>query len=340
LYQIQVNKEKINRRSADELFEFLIAEPLNQSAKIPESKRLCIIIDALDEAGRNNGTNSLAELLAKHASKLPEWLGLIVTSRPEPYLKQTLKSLSIASLQWKNQENLTDLSHWINQRISEDVQGKDRQKIIDKVIEKSGGAFLYLSLLDKDTTLDINTPEKLPQKLDGFFRQNFTRYFPDPVEYRKKVEPSLRLIIAAPGPMPAKMLQNILGYQKCDQVINFLEPMGSLLRESGDGLVLFHAALTDWLKDSTRSGVYCVNETGFSILGEYIWKEFEISEESIFEHQILNWLAELLPYTTHWDNVSNLMKAAKYLDENKRFMPSRTLLKQILKLPNNIIFLN
>ena len=281
LYQIQVDKDKIAKRSADDLFEFLITEPLNRSSKIPESTRLCLVIDGLDEAGRSGGGNALAELLAKHAQRLPEWLGVLITSRPEPYLEQTLLMLSGTSLDDQCAQNRQDLTDWIDRRLPADLQGQERQRVIDALLEKSGSTFLYLSLVEKDKTLNLACPSSLPEQLDGFFKQAFTRYFPDIEQYGNKTEPFLRLMAAAPGPLLAEMGQQMLGWSQRDLTLNVLEPMGGLLKEVDGGLVFFHASLADWLKDAVRSGKHCVAESGIYALADFLWEDRERASQGL-----------------------------------------------------------
>jgi TIR domain/NACHT domain len=273
LYEKQLDKDKVNNRTADDLFEFLITEPLNRSGKIPESTRLCLVIDALDEAGRRGKGNALAELLAKHAERLPEWLGVLVTSRPEPYLEQMLKTLSGTAVDGESEQNRQDLADLIDQRLPQELQGDARQQVIELVLEKSGGTFLYLSLVEKDKTLNLADPKNLPDKLDGFFTQTFNRYFPDTEQYGQKTEPFLRLMVAAPGPLPAEMGQEILGWSQRELTLNVIEPMGSLLQEREGGLVFFHASLNDWLKDPRRSGLHCTDEEGIYLLADFLWQD-------------------------------------------------------------------
>lgn len=277
LHQMQVDKHKVNERSADALFEFLITEPLNRSGKIPESTRLCLVIDALDEAGRSNGGNALADLLAKHAARLPEWLGVLVTSRPEPYLEQMLKTLSGTAVDGQSAQNRQDLADWIDQRLPEELRGEERRQVIEAVLVKSGGTFLYLSLVETDETLSLADPKGLPDKLDGFFKQTFNRYFPDPEAYGKKTEPFLRLMVAAPGPLPAEMGRQILGWSQRDMTLKVIEPLGSLLQERDGGLVFFHASLSDWLKDPKRSGIHCVEDTGVFDLADFLWQDRDVA---------------------------------------------------------------
>jgi len=56
-------------------------------------ERHLIVIDALDEAGEA-GRNLLVEMLARNAQYLPDWLGLIVTSRPESDVRAPLRRLN------------------------------------------------------------------------------------------------------------------------------------------------------------------------------------------------------------------------------------------------------
>ncbi len=334
LYQQQVDKEKVQKKSADDLFEYLITEPLNKSGKIPEATRLCLVIDGLDEAGRRDGGNALAELLAKHAERLPQWLGIIVTSRPEPYLEQILKPLSGISVDGQTEQNRQDLAAWIGERLPSELEGEERQRVIDAVIDKSGGTFLYLSLVEKDKTLDISKPETLPDKLDGIFKQNFNRYFPDAGEYGNKTEPFLRLIAAAPGPLPAQMGRQILGWSQRDLTLKVIEPLGSLLQERDGGLVFFHASLSDWLRDPKRSGTHCVEDSGAQELGEFIWSQFEVFESTEWKQQVVEWLARLTPSTHQWNERAMLIAGLEFLGWGKgvRYLDAETLAKRNLDL--------
>ena len=318
IYQQQVDNEKILKKSADDLFEYLITEPLNKSGKIPEATRLCLVIDGLDEAGRGNGNNALADLLVKHVNRLPEWLGVVVTSRPEPYLEQILKPLSGISVDGQTQQNQQDLVAWIEEKLPKHIQGEERQRVLDVVLEKSGGTFLYLRLVEEDKTLDISQPESLPDKLDGIFKQNFNRYFPDAQEYGNKTEPFLRLLVAAPGPLPEQMGRQVLAWSQRDLTLNVTEPMGSLLQQRDGGLVFFHASLSDWLKEPKRSGTHCINDTGGKELGEFVWRQFEAFENSQWQVQVVQWLATLMQHTYHWGEVKDLNRVADFLSDNLR----------------------
>ena len=335
LYQQLINKDKISKKTADDLFTYLITESLNTSGKIPEATRLALVIDALDEAGRNNGTNALADLIYKHADKLPPWLGIIVTSRPEPYLEQQLGKFESTPIEGGTEQNLQDLRDYLNEQLDPSIEEPQRSVIINQVIEKSGGTFLYLKLIEKDKTLDLAKPETLPTGIDDVFMRDFKRYFPSPREYGQDTEPFLRLLAAAPGPLPADLAKDLLGWSSRDITTKVTQPLGSLLQEKSGGLVFFHKSISDWLQDPKRSGIYQVNDTGTKELGDFLWKEFEKGDQSKWQSQVLEWLAALLSSTDYWRNLDALEIFARYLVERLRYQSAISIRRRILSISIN-----
>jgi Tfp pilus assembly protein PilF len=332
LYQQLVDKDKIGKKTADDLFTYLITEPLNASGKIPEATRLALVIDALDEAGRNDGTNALADLIYKHADKLPPWLGIIVTSRPEPYLEQQLGKFESTPIEGGTEQNLQDLRDYLNERLDPSIEKPQRTTIIDQVIEKSGGTFLYLKLIEKDKTLDFAKPETLPTGIDDVFMRDFKRYFPNPKEYEKEAEPFLRLMAAAPGPLPADLAKDLLAWTSRDITTKVTQPLGSLLQEKNGGLVFFHKSISDWLQDRKRSGLYQVEDSGAKELGNFLWKDFEKGDQSQWQSQVLEWLPRLLPGTEYWSDRESLSRFALILGKKFKYTDALMLRKRILEL--------
>lgn len=328
LYQQQVDKDKVSKKTADDLFTYLITEPLNVSGKIPEATRLALVIDALDEAGRNDGTNALADLIYKHADKLPPWLGIIVTSRPEPYLEQQLGKFESTPIEGGTEQNLQDLRDYLNEKLDPLIEGPKRTAIIDQVVEKSGGTFLYIKLIERDKTLDLSKPETLPTGIDDVFMRDFKRYFPNPKEYGQEAEPFLRLMAAAPGPLPVDLAKDLMGWSSRDITTRVTQPLGSLLQEKNGGLVFFHKSLADWLQDPKRSGLYQVNDTGAKELGDFLWKEFEKGDQTKWQAQVLDWLPALLPSTEHWIDEESLQNFSRFLEGYGKFENALTVLKR------------
>lgn len=331
LYQQMVDLEQVAQKTPDDLFEYLITEALNTSGKIPEATRMTLVIDGLDEAGRNDGSNALAELLNKHADKLPPWLGIVVTSRPEPYLEQMLGRFQTTAFQADSQQNLDDLREYISNKLAPDLVAAERARVIEAVLAKSGGAFLYLRLVEQDASLDMSRPESLPEKLDGFFKLSFQRYFPDADAYGSKTEPFLRLLAAAPGPLPRAMGCAILAWNLRKLTLCVTEPLGSLLLDKEQQLSFFHASLSDWLKEPARSGSHCVSDSGAKELGQFLWAQFKDFDTSDWKPYVMDWLPGLLPATSWWTDVSALDALGSFYDQKGHFRQALLMRKQQLE---------
>jgi tetratricopeptide (TPR) repeat protein len=354
----QVDAETVQKKTADDLFTYLITEPLNRSEKIAEAGRLALVIDALDEAGRLvNGkmANPLADLLYKHADQLPPWLGVIVTSRPEAYLQQQLGAkFSPLIMEGGSQNNLSDIKDYLETKLDSGITGAQRDRTITAIIDKSGGTFLYVKRVE--SSYDLSKPETLPNGLDDLFYKDFERYFPDPKVYEEKTEKFLSVLAAAPGPLPKQLAQELLQWQARDITQYVTQPMTSLLTETEEGLQFFHKSIKDWLQEGTRSGIYQVNDSGAKELGNFLWNEFEKGQPKeevkegtgeketaetkekpkripgIWEKQIIEWLAPLLPNIEQWQERDALNTFADYLHKSLRYQDELTVRRQHLKL--------
>ena len=82
-----------------------------------------MVIDALDEAGVN-GRNELVEMLARNASRLPDWMGIVVTSRPDFDVRTPLQALRPISLDTATESNFNDIRAYVYQRLSSELQNR------------------------------------------------------------------------------------------------------------------------------------------------------------------------------------------------------------------------
>lgn len=223
------------KQTAAELFDYLLANPLKLSIT-GGRERLLIVIDALDEAGSasaqgGDGRNELVEMLARHAPSLPDWIGLVVTSRPESDVRAPLQGLNPFVLDTATEANLTDLREYLRQELAPQLQHRpDADRLVEQILEKSEGVFLYAERFCDDVQqnhLSLDRPEQFPQGLGGIFFQWFQRQFPDPEKFRKQVRPALRAILAAREPLPVEILQRLFNWQD-EEIRDFTRPLGSL----------------------------------------------------------------------------------------------------------------
>ena len=340
------NLQNQERKTPDDLFTYLITEPLNRSEKIVESQRLALVIDALDEAGRLvNGkmVNPLADLLYKHADELPSWLGVIVTSRPEAYLQQQLGAkFSPMIMEGGTQQNLSDIKDYLETTLDPAIAGEQRVKTIQAIVDKSGGTFLYIKRVEQG--YDLSKFETLPNGLDDLFYKNFERYFPDPKQYEEKTEKFLRLLATAPGPLPKKLAQELLKWQARDTTQYVTQPMASLLTETEEGLQFFHKSIKDWLQDGSRSGIYQVNDDGPTVLCDFLWNELDRYKDtnnqvgkSPWQKQILGWLPDLA-ISTNAEGLKFVLIDVETTGISKR--DSRIARIDAVKISNNAICYN
>lgn len=291
------------KQTAAELFDYLLANPLKLSIT-GGRERLLIVIDALDEAGSasaqgGDGRNELVEMLARHAPSLPDWIGLVVTSRPESDVRAPLQGLNPFVLDTATEANRADLREYLRQELAPHLQNRpDAARLVEQILEKSEGVFLYAERFCDDVQrghLSLDRPEQFPQGLGGIFFQWFQRQFPALEKFRKDVRPALRAILAAREPLPVEILQRLFHWQD-EELRDFTRPLGSLFPVEGEAshqvIKPYHKSLADWLAEESKAGPYFVSaKAGHGMLAEFGWANCErgIQKMSAYNLKCLPW---------------------------------------------------
>jgi len=270
----------LDQKDASELFDYLLANPL-KSVINGGREKLLIVIDALDEAGES-GRNSLVEMLARNALHLPDWLGMVVTSRPEFDVKTPFQALNPLTLDTKSESNKADIRDYLSNKLAIQFQNKpNAEALVNQILEKSEGIFLYAERFCEDVHkgyLSLDHPEQFPQGLGGIFYQYFKRQFPDLKQFRKDVRPALRAILAAREPLPLEILQELFNWED-EELQDFIHILGSLFPVTkttySETFKPYHKSLTDWMGDEGKAGVYFVSEMeGHRMLVDFGWSDF------------------------------------------------------------------
>ena len=276
---------ELDRKNSAELFDGLLTNPLKLSIT-GGRERYLIVIDALDEAGsecpRRDGRNELVEVLARYAGQLPDWIGLVVTSRPEFDVTTPFQALKPFPFETKSAANSDDIRAYLRRELAAQLQNRpDADRLVEQILEKSEGVFLYVESFCEDIRknhLSLDRPNEFPQGLAGKFYMDFQRYFPDLEKFRKDVRPALRAILAAREPLPVEILQRLFNWQD-EELRDFTRPLASLFpvtTETGHKVIKpYHKSLADWLADEAKAGAYFVSVIeGHRMLGQYCWQEF------------------------------------------------------------------
>jgi len=267
-------------KNPGELFTYLLADPLCHAIG-GERERYLIVIDAIDEAGAD-GRNELVEMLAANVKLLPDWIGIVVTSRPENHVIAPLQGLNPLVLDTASEPNRADIREYVQRELASFLQGRpDGVRLVEQILDESEGVFLYAEYFCAEVRhgrISLDHPAQFPPGLGGIFYQYFRRQFPGLEQYRAAVRPALRAILAAPVPLPVTVLQRLFSWQD-EELRDFARPLASLLpvttEDGTEAIRPYHKSLADWLTDNERAGQYFVStEEGHRALAEYGWKEY------------------------------------------------------------------
>lgn len=246
--------EREAHKDARSLFDTLLVGPLAKNFPEPPAPIL-VILDGLDEASQATGDNLFAEIVAADWCRLPKWLRLMVSSRPEAELVQWLAGTQRIEIRGDDVEQKTDLVDFMRERFIANGHPQS-EEVLHNILQRSEGAFHYVVLLIEEVRqgrCDPKDPVDLPAGLNPFYLQTFKRRFPDTSIYRTQIRPLLELILASPEPVPLEVLSGFTKREVSD-VRHHLGALGSMLtiepNESNsdwDSVRLSHTSLRSWL---------------------------------------------------------------------------------------------
>ncbi len=310
---------ELDKKNPSELFDYLLVSPLHHTID-GGRERYLIVIDAIDEAGEN-GCNELVEMLARNAQRLPDWIGIIITSRPEFDVITPLQGLNPFSLDTKTEDNRADIRDYLHRELALHLQNRpDADLLLEQILEKSEGVFLYVERFCDDVrhdVLSLNHPERFPHGLSGIFFQYFQRQFPNMEKFRKDVRPALRAILAAREPLPIENLQHIFNWQK-EELRDFTSLIGSLFTvtiEAGHEVIKpYHKSLTEWLTNEANAGSYFVSvQEGHQMLANTGWLEYKKNGPKNMSHYSFYYLPYHLLETKRYEDLISLLKDKDYV---------------------------
>jgi WD40 repeat protein len=314
---------ELGQKNSAELFHGLLTNPLKLSIA-GRRERYLIVIDALDEAGAD-GRNELVEVLARYARQLPEWIGLVVTSRPEFDVTTPFQELKPIAFDTKSEANTNDIRHYLRSELLTQLQDRpNADRLVERILDKSEGVFLYVESFSNDIRknyLSLDRPDEFPQGLAGKFVMDFQRYFPNLEQFRNHVRPALRAILAAREPLPIEILQRLCGWQD-EELAEFTRPVSSIFpvtNEAGHKVIKsYHKALADWLRNENQAGSYFVSlKEGHRALADSCWSEY-LNGVSTLSTYALRHLPSHLTSTARWDDLTQLLRDLTYLESKVR----------------------
>ena len=257
-------EELVRTASPSRLFQKLIVSPLKK-IKRPEEPKF-ILIDGLDEA-ESEAYNPVALFLDENIHFLPEWVNVIITTRPQVASVKPLNADTIYEMDPLSKDNLSDIDQYV-----EGVMPflDDSQRAL--IIKQSQGSFLYVKHISE--WYRNNCGEELPADIPSFYEIDFNKMFPTESDYASS-RFFLELIIAASIPLSKRFLQ-MASKDSSFSVDAFLTTFESMIKEGKDSRIrIEHSSLVEWL-ESKQAGIYRINrrngqERIIEILNSCLW---------------------------------------------------------------------
>jgi hypothetical protein len=249
-------------KNAFELFRDLIANPLSQVKK--EGSEYLFVIDALDET-LDDENLELITLLGSDEFHwgLPDFVKIIITSRPESKIKQAISKYNPLELKADRKENKDDCKKYIEVKLSEYNRShvENNERLVDVIMENSSANMLYLTKFFEDDTLDLSQPDKFPKDLQEIYWRFFRRITKDKNEYDENLAPILEIMLSYGESIPKLLLQDILGLSMKDLKRRF-DKLGSMIRKDEGVLDFYHKSLCDWLVSKDNEDYFVDKEEG------------------------------------------------------------------------------
>ncbi len=252
-------------------FEMGFLRPLRGMAPPQDAEgQVCfLVIDALDEClSAATPGQGIVDLIANCGDLLPQWLRLIVTTRPGE-AAESLKKLTPYSVAADDQANRNDVQLYIENRLRGDkiksnllARNQTPEQLAPILAAKAGGLFLYaktvLNELEKRgrTLAELRA---LPDDLSGLFADFFQRQFPAPESAGSewsKAKRLLEVVIAAHEPLTSAQLRRALAMDQ-DELQQLLQDLEAYLPQDNQRIRIFHKSFSEWLVAARPP--FCVN---------------------------------------------------------------------------------
>lgn len=256
----ELEKLDIDSLTVFELFSYLIKEPLCCLPSAPEGSQM-VIIDALDECDYNSSPD-LLKLLIRDFIKLPRWIQIILTTRPDKKILHSLKRIkSVINITPEDPRNLDDIKLFLRDFLSSKMSSEEIGLGVDLLLEKSEGMFLYFhyavdTLEDKEQVSLEELKRLLPDGIDDYYELNFSRLY-DALG-SSKYQVFLQGVLMARSNFPSDLVKPLLGISS-EEAKKVVSITSTLFPVHNGSICIFHKSLKDWLLDEDLAGKYAID---------------------------------------------------------------------------------
>ena len=238
---------------------------------------MMIIIDGLDEADEDS---DFLKLIALDFEKLPRWVALLVTARPELNVQKILRPLDVTVLDtgmYKEQCD-ADIRLFVRHMLAPLVKSGELDAAISTVVSKSEsnshggesqGSFLYLHFMRdhlKKPGIRFDADD-LPDGLAGWYDDQFDRYLSRRSNFKN---PNVKavldvIVVSAVPPHIEDELPGLSGVPAL-KVEGIISTVSKLFPMRDDYRVrIFHKSLVDWLTGTGFNRTLLDKERGYYV---------------------------------------------------------------------------
>lgn len=293
---LQKNNEK--DLTEKELIDRCIIGLLNQLIDGGRTQKI-IVLDAIDEAFADNG--AFVDALIYMIDKLPDWIRVVVSARPEVPIQSKLKRYDKISLDDFASEINADIQEFVCRIVSDEF-------VAQRIIEKSNGSFIYAKELieiyrnNDGVSFDVNA---IPVGLGGVYFLNFERLFTNDDDYIQSYRPIFDVLLEVREQIDKDELSSILNIDE-DALSSRLKRVNSYIFEiKNDGCVfleIFHKSFQEWLT-TEEAGCYRVNQkNGNKLLVDYILAS--VKSDAVVSKYVMKYAMDHLG-VAGFENLSN-----------------------------------
>lgn len=346
--QVRAAMEKLAKKNLKDLFDLLLAGPL--AGMIWREHKLVILMDALDEVSSEaEGRNDLAAMIGREFLELPKWISFVVTSRPDALVGVHLQRFKPFEIAAEDTRNTADLRRYVQERVMIQEQlrrlpAEEQERLAEVLVDKSAGMVLYLRMVEeglRESTLEAGQLDTMESGLAGLYSryyQSFERRY-GASGYPNTVQPLLRLMMAAPGPLPLDLAAEVLGIGK-EESLHMRTLLGSYLMDGPAGLRLFHKTLGEWLGSEVAGLFYTDAAPAAQALGERLWMCFEERKKNAhgrteplrWEAQVRESLPKLLGAIGRDEDADALMEMGDFAVERVEWDAAEVFYRECLRL--------
>ncbi len=310
VYGAHISGISLQAPSASVAFQQLVLNPLVQLYKTGYQKQILILVDSLDEAIQYTGNETIIDLIT-NSGKLPNYVRLLLTSRPESLALQHFEQRDIPYLliNAKHKQNMADVRSYVWKQVRRRSKIRSEIKKIKATLDNfvgqislsSKGNFLYLVWMLNDIengNYHFDNLNNFPLGLDSVYR-HFLRnrkIGKNVNEWRRKYRPVLSVITVAYEPLSITQISSFSGiyHQIVSDILVDLQQFFDPILLGQGKYEIYHQSIKDflthkdWSQEFWIDPVYAHALISDSISSLYHSENGQISDDYILKYMIVH----------------------------------------------------